>query len=459
MEKVNLLFNDSLLVIPSLGQALGYPTLGQYANSPVHQITNDSLLFWSGAEAAVQGPNGLMYFVFGLGYYKVRFQLQNHPYIIDQRDLTGLVLSDFVYDDMAIARRITLEKETDVILNEKIFKVPLNLSDKSETQLSFIQGALMRNLFIPRKDTFIEFMNNIKEPNSYMPQTEGHRIYSTLAENYNKILVSKQVSLTENSKYLESTAGISEICLGADELLESIFTTDEMDQIYEKIAKLKDTFANITFELSYLFSIIQNAALILNDTTPKNHVAQNIGGKPKVRQSILMCADKLGDSFTAWPDTIKRRSLQEVETEISSKPVKGPLYKPKEFTLPQKNVIPEKNTVKLKPIPQNFNIRTQINPNVESRAVPSVPTKSAPEILNYLLDLVQNDYETRAIGDAMEKARDNIRKIALHTSYLFELSKYANLYQKKAAKIGLSALEKREIKEKIQKWLIEASRK
>ena len=89
-------YHNSLLIIPSLGQLLGYPTLGQYANSPVNHISTDTIIFWSGAEAAVKFPEGMAYFVFGVGYYYTQFQLQNHPYIIDQRDLTCLIFSDFV---------------------------------------------------------------------------------------------------------------------------------------------------------------------------------------------------------------------------------------------------------------------------------------------------------------------------------------------------------------------------
>ncbi len=110
MEKVNFLFNNSLLIIPSFGQLLGYPTLGQYANSPVNHISTDTIIFWSGAEAAVKFPEGMAYFVFGVGYYYTRFQLQNHPYIIDQRDLTCLIFSDFVYDDMAMSRSNNIGK-------------------------------------------------------------------------------------------------------------------------------------------------------------------------------------------------------------------------------------------------------------------------------------------------------------------------------------------------------------
>ena len=217
---------------------------------------------------------------------------------------------------------------------------------------------------------------------------------------------------------------------------------------------LKKVLTNINFEPSYLFSLIQNAATALNDITIAPHSAFD-SKKSKLRQNILSCADTLGDSFTEWPEQFKRRSLQEIET-LSNQPQKSPLYKAKEPVLSPEPA-GSHTAVTLKHVEERFDLRTQVNPTVLSRPLPPVPSKSAPEILNFLIGLVQQNYEMLILGQALEKARDNIRKIAMHTSYLFEMSKYANLYQKKAPRIGLNALEKREITERLQKWLIEAS--
>ena len=63
---------------------------------------------------------------------------------------------------MATSKNITLENDPDVIIADKLIKIPLDLSNKSITQRSFIKGSLMRNLFIPHKDIFLEFMETIK---------------------------------------------------------------------------------------------------------------------------------------------------------------------------------------------------------------------------------------------------------------------------------------------------------
>ncbi len=182
--------------------------------------------------------------------------------------------------------RITLEKEADVIINEKIAKIPLNLSNKTATQITFIQGAVMRNLFIPKKDVFLEMMNCVRDPTTFNPKTSGHKLYSTLWDDYNKILVSDSVGFPEECKYFESMAGISEIKLGADKLLQEIFSPEEIDQIDEKIMNLKKVLTNINFEPSYLFSLIQNAATALNDITIAPHSAFD-SKKSKLRQNIL----------------------------------------------------------------------------------------------------------------------------------------------------------------------------
>ncbi|GAH86472.1 unnamed protein product, partial [marine sediment metagenome] len=52
---------------------------------------------------------------------------------------TGLILSDFVYDHMATSVNITLEDDNDVIIAEKVIKVPVDLSYKSENHKTFMR--------------------------------------------------------------------------------------------------------------------------------------------------------------------------------------------------------------------------------------------------------------------------------------------------------------------------------
>ncbi|MFX1469389.1 MAG: hypothetical protein ACFFB8_12075, partial [Promethearchaeota archaeon] len=144
--------NNSLFIIPSWSDLLGYPTLGTYVHHPVLKIVSDTVIFFSSYDYSIETAEGTLYYLFGLGYYFLKFELESGKYITDNRILTGLVLSDFVYDHMATSGNVTLEEDRDVIIAEKVIKVPIDLSNKSENHLTFIKGALMRNIFIPNKD-------------------------------------------------------------------------------------------------------------------------------------------------------------------------------------------------------------------------------------------------------------------------------------------------------------------
>ncbi|GAG60729.1 unnamed protein product, partial [marine sediment metagenome] len=78
-------------------------------------------------------------YLFGLGYYYTKFELQSGRYITDNRQLTGLVLPDFVYDFLSTSKNVTLENDRDVIVSDNLFKLPIDLSFKSENKRTFIQ--------------------------------------------------------------------------------------------------------------------------------------------------------------------------------------------------------------------------------------------------------------------------------------------------------------------------------
>lgn len=133
--------NNVFFVIPSWGHLLGYPTLGKYANHNISKISQDLVIFFGGNECVISTEKGRIYYLFGLGYYYTKFELQTGRYITDNRQLTGIILSDFVYDHLATSKNITLENERDVIVSENLFELPIDLSHKTETKKTFIQGT------------------------------------------------------------------------------------------------------------------------------------------------------------------------------------------------------------------------------------------------------------------------------------------------------------------------------
>ena len=177
--KGDLIKNNIFLVIPSWGKLLGYPTLGTYANHNVVKISEDLVVFFGGMERLVHTPKGLVYYLLGLGYYYTKFEIQTGRYITDSRFLTGLMLSDFVYDRLATSKDLTLQNEPEVVVAEDVVKVPIDVSLKLPNKKTFIQGTLMRNLFIPYKDVILEFLEKIKDPKSFQIRKMNHMFLST----------------------------------------------------------------------------------------------------------------------------------------------------------------------------------------------------------------------------------------------------------------------------------------
>lgn len=452
MIKPSIVENNILFIIPSWGNLLGYPTLGKYANHNVLKISQDLVIFFGGAECAKLTEMGILYYLFGLGYYYSKFELQTGRYITDNRYLTGLILSDFVYDHLATSKNITLEDERDVIIGEKLFKLPIDLSLKSENKRTFIQGTLMRNLFIPYKDIFLEFMEILHNPGSFKLEKNGHTLLSTHWDYYNKILISSEMDYKMKTNYLNPTAGLNGIILGSKKYLDNNFTRSELITIQNIITKLKSVYSTIKYDPMYLFSIIDNAANLLRGGRMAS-VSQNevLTSKTMPKESVFISAEDYMDSFTDWPEKYKRHTKEELEK--FAKVEKAPLYQPKKKS---KMVIPTEQTLIDKEA--KFELRTMKRPKIGFKSLPTFPTSNVIEILLMLKGVVKENYDLPSIGKAFEIAHDYIRTMVLHSNYLWDMSKYANLYQREEPNFGLSYKEQNELLELIDNW-IEISRK
>jgi len=452
MNKPRFVENNILFIIPSWGNLLGYPTLGKYANHNVSKISQDFVIFFGGAECAKKTDKGILYHLFGLGYYYSKFELQTGRYITDNRHLTGLILSDFVYDHLATSKNITLEDERDVIIAEKFFKLPIDLSLKSENKKTFIQGTLMRNLFIPYKDIFLEFMEILHNPVSFQLEKNGHTLLSTHWDFYNKILISSEMDYKMKTTYLNPTAGLNGIILGSKKYLDSNFTRSELITIQNIIMKLKYVYSTIKYDPMYLFSIIDNAANLMR-VEKMTSLSQNeiLTSKSMPKESIFISAEDYMDSFTEWPEKYKRHTKEELEKV--AKEVKAPLYQPKKKG---KTIISTERTLVDKE--EKFELRTMKRPKIEFKPLPTFPTSNVLEILLALKTIVKQNYDLPSIGRAFQIAHDYIRTMVLHSNYLWDMSKYANLYQRDEPNFGLSYKEQTDLLEQIDNW-IEVSRK
>lgn len=441
--KGDLIKNNVFLVIPSWGKLLGYPTLGTYANHHVVRISEDIVIFFGGMERLVHTPKGLVYYLLGLGYYYTKFEIQSGRYITDSRLLTGLMLSDFVYDRLATSRNLTLQNDPDVVIAEDVVKVPIDLSLKSSSKQTFIQGTLMRNLFIPYKDVILDFMEKIKDPKSFQIKRTNHMFLSTNRDYFNTILISDAMDEQVKIHYLEPTAGLNPISLRLYRFLIEHFSNTDIEQVNENIATLKDVYSTIEFDPMHLYSLIEQANLWLNIKIPNlrvNKVPQF--DKKQKKEVILYSGTKYLDVVVNWPQEFKRRTKKELED--SAHIIKDKLYHPK---------IERKTGINSEPKREHFEPRFLERPTVKIKQLPQIPMRNIIEILSTLRTIVEEDYDIRSIGKAFDMGRDYIKSMVLHQNFLWDMSKLANIYQRAQLNKGLSSKEKYELLEKIDNWI------
>ncbi len=445
-------------MIPSWSDLLGYPTLGTYVNHPVSKIESDSVIFFSGYDYSIETSKGTLHYLFGLGYYFLKFELESGKYVTDNRILTGLVLSDFVYDHMATSGNITLEEDRDVIIAEKVIKVPINLSNKSEDHLTFIKGALMRNVFIPNKDIFLEMMERIRMEDSYQISNEGHEILSSHWDYYNQILVSDKMRAKPNSSYLNPTAGLDGITPAADILLEETISSINLNIIEDNITTLKSIYSNLEFDPMYLFSIIEQAALLFGSDLPPTASRQlGPGAKKPSKESIFASAEDRLYEFISWPIQFTRKAKK--EPKVLPKLVE-PLSALEQFTI-KSTKSTDIGAIEIREIePEAFELETLKSETVEHKSLPPPPEADIKQILQYLKIVIEENYEMPSIGQAFELARESARQMGvsattLHQAKVWEMSKYANIYVKKEPGFGLPEKEKLDLARKIDGWIFE----
>ncbi|MFX1277204.1 MAG: hypothetical protein ACFFBP_05945 [Promethearchaeota archaeon] len=447
----NKLFpNNMLFVIPSWGDLLGYPTLGQYANHNVMKIETDIVLFFSGYDYSIETLNGSLHFLFGLGFHYLKFELESGKYITDHRILTGLVLSDFVYDHMASSASITLDEDRDIVIAEKVIRVPINLSDKPENHLTFIKGALMRNFFIPNKDLFLEFINHIRDASTYQIYEYGHMLLSTHWDSFNSILVSEKMRINPYKSYMNSAAGLNGIYYGAEQLLQETISPINLQIIEQNITQLKEIYSNLEFDPMYVFSIVENASKYFSPEDSK--IPTTPGTTPK--QSLFASAADRMDAFVSWPIQFPRKAV-EIPQPLP-KVIEPSEYLQKANNKGSINAIPQKTNYER----EHFELDVLKSEKIEFKPLPSPPAANIKEIMNYLKKVVVENYEMRSIGSAFEIARDKMRQISIGSiselqKDIWEMSKYANIYSKKEQNMGLPIKDQKELLEKINEWLFE----
>ncbi|MHA1466951.1 MAG: hypothetical protein ACTSP6_02600 [Promethearchaeota archaeon] len=463
-ERQNRLIpNNMVFIIPSWGDLLGYPTLGKYVGHDVAKVITDIVIFFGGAECAVETEKGTVYFIFGLGYYYTKFELHHDvelsrgKYITDNRLLTGLIMSDFVYDKLASSEDLTLEDDKDVIIAEKVVKIPIDLSFKSESRQTLIKGAILRNIFIPNKDIFLDFMDKIRKTETYNLDSKGHLLLSSSRDFYNKIIVSDKMKFHVSSGYMEKTAGLDEIIYGVDEYIPKILSPIELQNIEESINNLKKTFSAFDYDPIYPYSILENVSKILkSETTPISLLESSSTSTLSPKNSVLFSAENRLSSVVEWPNEFARNIKEEIEIKPAKRePIVTPYSKP--IDRPSQQVDP--STIKDYREPQiegeQFKLRVEKSEKVEVKPLPPVPTEDIEQILLYVRGIIEENFDMPSIGRALGLARDSIKSLhpVEYSKIKWELSKWSNIYEKKEPLFGLPPKEKKELLEGVDKWI------
>jgi len=446
----NIIPYNNLLIIPSWGELMGYPTLGNYLSQKVSKILTDIVIFYAGSECTLETDEGKIHLIFGLGYYYTKFEINPGEYITDFRQLTGLILSDFVVNFMAKSKNLSTSDDKDIIFKENIIKVPLNLSNISENALTFVKGALMRNIFTPNKEIFLEMMKHISDPDSYQIEKFGHQILSSHPESYNKILISNKMEDFPNPSYFESTAGIESINYGFDEFAMEHFIHQDLDLIKLNIQLLKQVYSKVEIDPMYLFSIIENSANQLNSLFV-NKVLPEEEKLPPVDtvEAIFNTAEYYFKTNVEWPEKFKRKSKLYHEAMVQPP-------KLKKFNYTASSLEKTKIPINYKGGPieekEKFELSFLKNEPVEIKSLPQTPEGNITEILNYLRSIVEGDYDMISVGNAFNLARENIRKLILQSDYMWDMSKIAN-YLLRQKPLGLNQRDKKDYLEKINIWI------
>lgn len=446
--------HNFLLIIPSWQQITGAP-LGKYIHNNVSVIHSDPLIFFGGKEVAVETPKGKVYLIFGLGYYYVKFQMADKKYVIDNRLITGLVLSDFVYDLLASSKRNTLEDDPDVLITDKMLKVPWDLSRKTDQKLTFIKGALAREL-LRFKEIIIEFMEKIKN-NALQFQNRGHRILSTHWDAYNSIFYEDQLKRSDAS-YLLATAGINAMKPGAISHITSLIGNGTLDQIAQCINLFQNTLMSVVYDPMDLYSILLNTVKTIRVQNAMGNVEKFLRTGSSFKHVLLFSADPWRNQMTEWPDSIPRIVQTETIAKAGVQPDIKQLVKEYHKTLDSiQNVDASQLTVsKVDNERESFQFSqfTQSAGAQTSGAAPP-PDGDIEAILRYLKDIVNANFDLPTIGNVFDAARENIRKLDKQSKYLWQLNKVSTKYGTKAKGLGLSVKEKEDLNKELDGFIAE----
>ncbi|WP_457557302.1 hypothetical protein [Candidatus Harpocratesius sp.] len=465
MQK-RMYIQPKLVLIPSWGKLLGYPILGTYRNHKVRNILNDPIIFLSNFECSITNEQGTRHYLFGLGFYYTKFQIDANNYIIDYRRLTCIVLSDFVYQFIKDSAHISAIRDPEVILKEAMFSIvfPIDQGKRNENQLSFIRGVLNREIFIPYKEILTKFIDHLQNVPSNKFKHAGHALLMGTRSDFSMMYLSSSISSEILSEFNPPTPGITHISTNADFILSKEFSPDELDFINHLIQYLEDIFNNISFnpaspldyfEEGFVYFLKKNMFSTTN-IQEKQIKLEKLIDITQISPEIFVTSPKYEKKIT-WDENHPRKSL-----ELWGIKPKESKIRPLALT-ELKNVIKEESAnIELTDyksgsnLPSsNYELDIHKRLKVNIKEIPPIPDSSVKKILEFLYSITEEGYETHQLADIFETARDIIKKLTFNSKYIWELSKMTNLFYKEKPGYGLNQMEKKRTLLRIRGWIDE----
>ncbi|MCH8906879.1 MAG: hypothetical protein IH840_07300, partial [Candidatus Heimdallarchaeota archaeon] len=181
---------NSILIIPSWGNVLGYKTKGFYLNRPVLEVKKDTIVMLSHDIIEVKDKFGNDFAVLtGPGIFFTEFSLDQGSHITNHREINMIIIPNELLSKMLDAPPI-FTSSIKATMNELISIIPFSLIEEAETVQALLRGVISRNIFHPNKAALDVFLEEIKSPRTYHPN-DGFKILSAHKEFFNRLLLSQ----------------------------------------------------------------------------------------------------------------------------------------------------------------------------------------------------------------------------------------------------------------------------
>jgi len=230
---------NSILIIPSWSEVIGYKTKGFYLNRPVIELKRDTIVMLSLDTVEVKDKFGNSFALLkGPGLFFTEFSLDKGFYVTNTRDINMLLLPLDILEKLLTAPPI-FQSDIDATINELISIIPFSLIEEVASVQTLLRGIISRNVFHPNKVALDTFLEILETPESFSAN-DGFKIMSAHEEYFNRILLSNPPPKAKGDESFNITsAGIQSILVNSTLINEFIPDKNEQNQLLLQFRDLK----------------------------------------------------------------------------------------------------------------------------------------------------------------------------------------------------------------------------